>query len=73
MFTGELEKMMKDDTQPRHLDLVDMVKFIHKYSGRPEEWTPEIRDVLVLKVSFFTDLGTLDIYRLVPGQAKCLL
>ena len=77
MFTGDLEKMMKDDTQPRHLDLVDMVKFIHKYSSRPEEWSPEIRDVLVLKVRFFTDIGTSgmehlsSIYRLVSVQVKC--
>ncbi|KAL5259739.1 hypothetical protein ACHWQZ_G009998 [Mnemiopsis leidyi] len=49
VFTEELQRMMKDDAQPRHLDLVDMVKFVHKYSSRPEEWAPEIRDVLILK------------------------
>ena len=56
MFTEELQRMMKDDAQPRHLDLVDMVKFVHKYSSRPEEWAPEIRDVLILKVRRFTGI-----------------
>jgi hypothetical protein len=55
LSTDPLLKVL-NDSQSRHLNLVDTVKAFQKYRSNWSDVPPEVRDVLLLKVILSSDL-----------------